>query len=74
MLCNYYDEEPENEVNEEPIEVEATKVERDSTNTTTSNSPAQYKLVAGLLGIIINFNWMDCLWNRSCCSCCMGIN
>lgn len=53
MLCNYYDEEPENEVKEEPIEVEATKVESETTSTNTTTSTSKSKLVAGLLGIFL---------------------
>ncbi len=59
MLCNYYDDEPENEVNEvkeEPIEVETTTVESNNTTTSTSSNPNQKsKMAAGLLGIFLGW-------------------
>ena len=52
MLCNYYDDEPENEEVNETVEVEATPVEEDTTST-TSNSEGKSKMAAGLLGIFL---------------------
>ena len=46
--------ENENEnVNNETIEVEATKVENNTTNNTTSGSKPKSKIAAGLLGIFL---------------------
>lgn len=54
MFCKYCGKENENEVCENckknTIEVEATKVE---SNTTSSNSQAKSKIAAGLLGIFL---------------------
>ena len=52
MLCNYYDEENENEEVNNTVEVEATPVE-ENTNSTSNNSGSKSKLVAGLLQIFL---------------------